>query len=352
MSDPLTVIAAECPALDRREAAAVVREHYGLDVEVTLLVSERDQNFRLRTGDGRRFVLKIANAAEDPAVTECQVRALLHIEDRIRQRQLPIRTPQVLRTRDGRTEIVIERAGSRHVARVVSWVDGVPLGERTASTTLCRNLGRYLAHLGIALRGFHHRGADQSLLWDMKQAPRLRELLPHVPDGATRDRCVHCLDDFERDALPQFDSLRSQVIHSDLNPDNALVDAADTDRVAGVIDFGDMLSAPLIVDVGIAAAYLRAPDGDPLARPCEFAAGYHSVVPLEPGEIDILHHLILARLAASISILYWRLSARPADDPYLVNWASGGAVVEDFLERLMALPADHARERFRAICSS
>ena len=53
-------------------AKQLAAEHYGLPVTVRRLDSERDQNFRLRTPDGREYVLKIANPTEDRAVTNLQ----------------------------------------------------------------------------------------------------------------------------------------------------------------------------------------------------------------------------------------------------------------------------------------
>ena len=43
------------------------------------LVSERDRNFRLDAIDGRRYVLKFSNSAEQEQVVDFQNRALQHI---------------------------------------------------------------------------------------------------------------------------------------------------------------------------------------------------------------------------------------------------------------------------------
>ena len=72
-NDPFSVIEAVPPRLSAVDAVAIAQDHYGLDVEARPIVSERDQNFLLRNADGRRFVLKIANALEDPLVTEARL---------------------------------------------------------------------------------------------------------------------------------------------------------------------------------------------------------------------------------------------------------------------------------------
>lgn len=347
--NPLDVIAAEPPQISLQRAEEIALERYGLRGRASVLVSERDQNFRLVLDDGRTFVLKIANAAEDRIVTEFQIEALLHIEAK---GDTSIRTPRIFRALDGSSHFVLDADGKSHVARVVTYLQGEPLGDRVPDANLCRDMGAYLARLGRSLADFEHPGAEQSLLWDMKEALKLREILPSLEDPAVRDLVAGTLDDFEQHALPVFDSLRWQVIHSDLHSDNLLVEGDGSLRVAGVIDFGDMLRSPLIVDVAVGSSYLRAFEGNPLGKIVEFLAAYHREVPLMRAEIDILHDLIRARLAATVTILGWRLAIRGADDPYLQESATAESRAAIFLGRLSEIPRENAAQIYRQVCAS
>lgn len=351
-ADPFAVFEPEMPQLNDGEVLQLVRQHYGLEVQLKPLLGERDQNLQMRDEDGRRFVLKIANAAEDPVATDFQIQALLYLETYLENHDCPINVPRILRTVDGRTQLLVTSAGEQHVVRVVTYLSGVPLGEMPASPKLCRHLGSYLAHLGRALHGFDHPGSAHGLLWDMQQALELRKILEHVPRRDLRQDIARTLDDFETQALPHFTEFRSQVIHCDLNPDNVLLDADDRSSVAGVIDFGDMVKAPLIVDVAVGASYLHTTEGNPLARIAEFLAGYHSVTPLEVPEIDTLFDLIRTRLAASICILSWRATLRGADDAYLAGTVASEGRSAEFLKVLLELPRENARQTFRQICAS
>lgn len=351
-ADPFAVIETETPKLTDNEVLQIVEEHYGLVVRLEPLLGERDQNFHLWSDDGREFVLKIANSAEDPLVTDFQVQALLHLETYQASHDCPVKVPRVVRTVDGLPSISIRSAGEEHVVRVLTYLDGKPLGVTPASPPLCRRLGACLAHLGRALHDFVHSGSDHGLLWDMQQALELRKILGHVPDAQLRQGIADTLDDFDTHALPRFSKLRSQVIHSDLNPENVLVDEVDPERVAGIIDFGDMLKAPLVVDVAVGGSYLRALEGNPLARIAEFLSAYHSVTPLELAEIDILFDLIKTRLAATITILSWRASLRAADDPYLASAVPSEGSAADFLKILLELPRENVQQSFRQICAS
>lgn len=347
-NDPFDGIVAEPPQFSAAEAVAIMRAHFGLEVAAEALVSERDQNFELTTSDGRKFVLKIANAVEDPVVTDFQIRALLHIASRCDE---SIAAPTILETKDGRSDFVIDKDGASHVARVVSYLPGVPMYELTLSAPLCRDLGRYLARLDLALGDFSHPGADQCLLWDMKRATEILALLPHVKDEDVRKLLRQTLGEFEACALPELDSLRWQVIHNDANPGNILATSGG-DRIAGIIDFGDMLRSPLIIEVAVAAAYLRVLEGDPLALICEMLASYHSVISLTRAEIDILHELIKTRLATTVAILAWRESLRGKDDPYLQDAAASEQAALTFLGRLSEIPRTNAQQIYSQVCAS
>jgi hydroxylysine kinase len=346
--NPLDVIACEPPRFSAAEACEIARKHYGIDAGARTLVSERDQNFRLKSTDGSRWVLKIANAGEDPAVSDFQIRALQHIAGQ----EAVVTVPLVRLTLAGEDRLLLDRDGARHVVRLVSYLDGEPLEGKPLTAALARDCGRTLALLGQALCRFRHPGADQPLLWDMKQALALRDLLATVDDAGMRELLKTCLDDFARDALPRFPALRSQVIHNDLNPANVLVSATAPERVAGVIDFGDMQHSPLIVDLAVAASYWRNTAGDPLTLIAELVAGYHAVEPLQTGEIDLLYDLINTRLATTVLILAWRSAERRSDDAYLGAMASSESTAAEFLRRCRELPRADVSRRLREVCAS
>ncbi|NOX68541.1 MAG: phosphotransferase [Gammaproteobacteria bacterium] len=347
--NPMDVVASGPPSFTRRQAVEIARNYYGLSVTAAVLVSERDQNFRLTLPDGERFVLKIANSLENPLVTDFQIQALLHIQAKA---DALLKTPAVVRATSGEYSITVVLKGRSHVARVVSYLEGTPLGGAVPDTVLAGDMGRYLARLGRALSDFSHPGADQSLLWDMKQAASLRELLQYIDDHETRDLASRTLDNFESSIRPVFSTLRKQVIHNDMNPDNVLLEESTSSKIVGVIDFGDMLRSPLIIDVAVAASYLRTLDGNPLTLIAEFLAGYHGETPLSRNEIDILHDLINVRLMTTVTILGWRESSRGTDDAYLRVAAAVESSAASFFRKMSEIPSEHAARIYRQVCAS
>jgi len=144
-------------------------------------------------------------------------------------------------------------------------------------------------------------------------------LLDHITERERRELAQGALDRFERDAKPRLAALPAQPIHNDFNIYNVLVDPADTDRIAGILDFGDMVRAPAIDDLAVAAAYQVGTGDDPLADIAPFVAAYHGVRPLQPPEVEMLFNLIVARLVMVVAISGWRAERHPENAAYLLR---------------------------------
>jgi hydroxylysine kinase len=328
--DALDAISSPQPKFSETAAKRTLAMEYGLDGDLMPLVSERDQNFRVSMADGRRFVFKIANCVESSITTDFQIKALLHIE----QMQCPIATPRILRTLAGSDSALIRDGDIAHVCRVVSYLQGTLLSEILTSPQLAQNLGECAARLDLALLDFEHPGDSPLLLWDLQRAAGLRELLTYIEKLELRAAITACLDDFDARVQPALSTLRRQVIHSDLHGDNVLTESRQQNMITGVIDFGDMVRAPLIMEVAVAASYLRSADADALSLIAPFVAAYNSVLPLRANELELLFDLVRTRLAATISILCWRVAQRGQDDEYTSLYKQGESDAETFLLRL------------------
>lgn len=338
------LLASSPPVLSDGDAAALARDLYGIDGKVRRLTSERDTNFHLLADDGHGYVLKIANAAEPPEITNFQTEALLHIE----RTDPSIPVPRVVPMRDGRTEISLPvNASASSVVRLLSFLDGEPL-HRTPTSALQRgNIGRCLAALGLVLRDFDHEAADHDLLWDIKNAARLRALLPSIADAQLKEFCETHLDLFEREIAPALPGLRAQVIHNDFNPHNVLVNGGRPDEITGILDFGDMVRTPLVLDVAIAASYLTSVGSDALENVSDFLAAYHGVSPLERQEIDMLFDLIVTRLVTTIAITNWRAARYPENSLYILR---NNQPARDGLARFATLSREDVRQHFCRAC--
>lgn len=316
------------PSVSDAEARELARDVFGLSASVHRLTSERDTNFRLHCADGSNCVFKVTNPAEDPAVTNLQTEALLHI-----QRVAPdLPVPRVLQSIEGGHEVRHRFGGSSEcTVRVLTYLEGEPLHRVAGTPGQRRDVARNLARLGLALRGFEHAAAEHDLLWDTKHASRLRPLTGDIADERLRAMVEGHLDVFDRQIVPVLGRLRSQVVHNDLNPHNVLVDPDNHERVTGILDFGDIVKTPLIVDVAVAASYQIGEGEDAMTPLAQFVSAYHEVSPLAAGEIAILFDLIATRLVSTVVITNWRSLRHPENRDYILrNHARAVAGLEAF----------------------
>lgn len=330
--DSLEALTAPQPALSMAAAARILADEFGLSGALHPLRGERDQNFRLITDNDGEFVFKVANPVESDSAVDFQIRALLHIE----QQDCPVAVPRIRRTRGGDETCIAYDADTRYRCRVVSYLHGNPLSGVGLSPDLLADFGRSAAALDRALSTYTHAADSPVLPWDLQRAGSLRGLLQYVDDRELRAAITTCLDDFERNVEPALPSLRSQVIHNDLNADNVLAQADNARAITGFIDFGDMLRAPLIAEIAIAAAYLRSDEANCLEYVVPFVRAYDDVLPLQHSELELLFDLVRARLAATISITHWRVADRGADDAYARHCLASERNAEQFLHRLDA----------------
>jgi Ser/Thr protein kinase RdoA (MazF antagonist) len=328
------------PALSAADAVEIVSRNFNIEGSLKLLVSERDQNFRVETASGQRYTLKISNHAEQLPAIDFQNRALLHAAGH--DPSLPL--PRVIPSRNGELYCCVEANDKKHFVRVYSWLEGLVLGDIKPSAGLTCKLGRLMARLGLALEGFEHPGSNPPSLWDMKRAASLQELLQYMGDPKLRQLIGRVLDRFVTAVKPELDLLRVQVIHNDINMGNVLVDKNKPTEITGIIDFGDLTRSPLIIDLAVAASYQLNEGDDPLAGTLPLIAGYHAIRPLQDEELSLLPDLIRTRLITSLLINNYRVKLFPENREYLMTSYDSA---RQFLIHLDGLDNDDAYNRIR-----
>jgi 4-aminobutyrate aminotransferase-like enzyme/Ser/Thr protein kinase RdoA (MazF antagonist) len=341
-------IVEHAPGFAAEDAAALAAALFGVEGHANPLPSERDQNVRIDAPDGRRFVLKIANAREEAAMLEAQNAAMEHAAARgvACQRPLAGRDGLAIHRVDGRD-------GRRHLVRLLTWLPGTPLAATRPRTDAQRaSLGRLMGELDAALAAFDHPAAHRAFHWDPARAAEIvPPLLAGLGDEGRRALVARLLARFERDTLPHLAGLRRGVIHGDANDYNVLVGGADdplehNQRIVGLLDFGDMVHGVVAAEPAVAAAYALLGAADPLAAACAVVAGYHAVHPLGEGEIAAAWDLACMRLCLSVCHAADQRRAQPGNDYLSISEAAAW----DALERMAAIHPRLAHYALRASC--
>jgi 4-aminobutyrate aminotransferase-like enzyme/Ser/Thr protein kinase RdoA (MazF antagonist) len=288
------------PAFGIAEGERIARDLYGLAVSIDVLPGERDCNFRLRTADGREFVLKILDLALDAESVDCLASVLDHLSEQ--DPSLPV--PRLFPTERGQAIGRFSRDGVDYAACLVSFLPGRLLLDAEPNTAVLNTMGAVLARVDRALRGFFHPSLTRRLAWDVRRLPELAEFSGYLQSAALR-QSVTAVCSASRAGQSTLRGLRSQAIHGDCHAANVLVDAAGQ-SISGILDFGDMIHAPLIFEPAVAMSELLTEDIAPLESAAAVLQGFARGQSLEAAEIEALYDIITARHAITILVHAWR----------------------------------------------
>lgn len=285
----------------------MVCKYYGLGNKAVSGTSERDQNFFVTAADGRRLVLKISNSCEEPAALASQNEVLLHLADSA----LQLGVPSLVPTRTGKMVAKAAGRSGMHLIRLLTCLAGSTISP-PVSAALRHEIGSAAARLDMALSDMRYENGRVSD-WDMRRAGKMRGQLGRINNAGHRSMITAAIDRFETEALPRFGLLRNQLIHHDLHASNLLVDAIHPDRLCGIIDFGDMAVAPLVLEPAIAAVHQAILSAQPLKAALDVIAAYHAILPLTRTEFTLLPAIMLGRLAMRMTIIARHNETSPGD---------------------------------------
>lgn len=291
------------PRLTLDEVQRIAKDFYGVAGEFSALDGERDLNHRLRCFDGKQFVLKISGSTEPADVVEMQVQALCHIAQK--DSQLPV--PRMVANLEGRMISQVQSTAGQHAVRLLSWLPGQPYQQGPfPSPAGLQGLGGFIARLGLALQGFEHPASRHFMPWNIANglvfSNQLRDLLPAELGNWLPARFKR----LESVVFPQLLAQRMQVIHQDGHGANLLRGSEHDETVTGVIDFGDMIFGPLICDLAACVSDFMEAAADPVSAAVEITRGYHSILPLQNDELDLLLDLVMVRQIMVLQLFEFR----------------------------------------------
>jgi 4-aminobutyrate aminotransferase-like enzyme/Ser/Thr protein kinase RdoA (MazF antagonist) len=334
-------LAADPPELPLELIRQHVDTQYGLQGQLKPLYSERDQNLLLRLADGRGFVVKVMNCTEDRSQIECQIAALAHIAAVDPTMNVPRVRPAA---QGGPISTILDTRGTAFLCYLLSYIEGEIAVSRPFSGHELHRIGVLLAQLARAMRGFIHPSLNaRPLLWDARLVDQLSPYVPLLPK-AVQSAASAAIEQFLGRTLPRLAGLRAQALHADLHRHNMILPAGEAPL--GVIDFGDMLHGPLVLDLANALcdfsiAETLLPTTEAILR------GYVTVTALEEDEIATLYDLIVIRAVVAALIIAYRKAITPQTPDYMADHEFGSF---ELIERLQSIGPEVLTDHFRRAC--
>jgi len=313
-------MANQVPGFDTKAIATLAAELYGIEGEISPLVSYEDQNARITARSGT-YVVKIANKRWPLAELQMQTEVLGHLGVAAPQ----ITVPKAMLNKKGEAITVVDG----FAVRVLTYLEGALFTDAPKSPALYFDMGRFMGRFTSAMQGYAHPAAHRPHdLWNLDNVLACKVYLNDVQDVADRERISRFLERYEKDTQPKLRHLRKSVIHSDANEQNLLVAMDGSATIAGVIDFGDLVYAATVNDLAITLAYTLLEEEDLQTAAKRAVEGYIQEFPLEDAELEVLGDLVAMRLVQSVLMSSNRAKDFPDNDYILVSQKPAKALLK------------------------
>jgi len=284
----------QVPNFTNESIARILLELYGLEGDISPLVSFEDQNALIKTS-GETYVFKIANQKWSHEFLQMQTNVLGYLKDRAPE----LVFPDIVKTFQGQSITYVDGFG----IRLLTYLEGDLYTHTPKSPELYQDIGRFMGQFSAAMVNYSaevEEGSDE--LWKLDNVMACKDYLSEVLDADAKDRIARLYDVYEEKILPKLSGLRKAVIHGDANEQNILVASDNPKKVSGLIDFGEMQWASQVNDLAITLAYSLLGEEDIAMASEKIIEGYDNEFKLLKEEREILYYLMAMRLVTNITM--------------------------------------------------
>ncbi|WZH37653.1 MAG: aminotransferase class III-fold pyridoxal phosphate-dependent enzyme [Microbacterium enclense] len=331
------------PTLPTDEACALMRDVYGVDVDLRSLGSQQDQNFLVtRAGDADPLgVLKISN----PVFSESEIEMQDAAAAAVARAEPSLRIPEIVDGPRGAMSGWWETSQGRVHARVISFVGGKTLtGSAYLSPRVVERLGELSAAVSVALAGETHPASGRVLQWDLRHAERvIAEIAETEPDAQVRAFAEETAERALAALAPVAAALPRQLGHFDVTDDNVLRPLGVQTVPDAVIDFGDVVDSWAVGEIAVTVSSVLHHAGASYRTTLPAIVAFDRRRPLSDDEITALWPLVVLR--GVVLVLSGRQQVRLDD----ANDYASGALDREFaiLRRAASVPIPVATARIR-----
>ncbi len=267
-----------------------IEDHYSLKVKFSELSGYQDLNYLAKTESGEKYILKISTDQEDRDFINTQNAILLNLA----KQPIGNLLPHPILNKAGEFITLITINGIVAIARLFPFIEGSFLAESMPDIAFYVDLGRAFSQIDQQMAGFENATLKcRTHEWDLSRIMEVEEDIHLISDPADRRVAHYYLMKYREEVLPVYHKLPRALIHGDGNDWNILVNSIG--KVAGIIDFGDMLWSARINEVAIVLAYAMMGRSDYMDVYDAVIRGYQEILPLTELELSLLYYLVGAR---------------------------------------------------------
>ncbi len=300
------------PKFNKVDIQNFIEQHYGINVaQISELGSYVDQNFKITSEEGLRYLVKVHDANESLGVINLQEEVIAQLSTEMPE----IKLPENHKNSKGQSITrVSDNDGIVYSLRVLNFIDGIFLANRAEPDSInYAAIGEVIGKTDKALSGYRHSAASRlDIPWDMKNTHLVIPLSKYIQAPEKRRLVDYYFSQYESRIYAKLTQQRMSVIHGDLHGMSLLTQEVKGEvNVTGLIDFGDTTYTYTICNIATAAADAYINSGHNLSSVIEMVKGYHYQYPLTDGEIEILYYLIATRLCTYLSMSAYTQQTTP-----------------------------------------
>lgn len=323
-----------------KEIKKIVKNQYNIKAQVKALSGYDDYNYLVTAEDSTKYILKISIKTRK-SFLEAQIEILDHLaHTRLSscfQKHFPNTKGEWITT-------VNDINNNPCYIRMLTWIEGTFWANiKLKSKYLFNQLGGFLGYLDKSCKDIYIDAVNRKYVWDITHTADAKKKLHFIKNHEIRRLTDYFILQFETHVLPALPELRYACIHNDANDQNLLTDGT---HITGLIDFGDMVWAPLINNLAIACTYTIMDSEFPLEDACHLIHGYHKIYPLKEEEIDLLYYLIAARLCISITQSAEKINTESLNKHHFNSESSARALLKYWI----TINPLYAQDQFRIAC--
>ena len=316
----------------------LIYNHYDLDVNNLKKLNGYDtENFLVHCKDESNYILKkYPFSNENLSLVKAENNCLEYLRKRNKSSY-----PSPIYTTNKDSFVIVKIKSKKYIVRLLSYLDGVFLGELDLKRQDLKKVGRFIGNLSKELKNYSNDSiASRKWPWDIQNLSLNKKYLKYIPDSSNRKIVLFFFQQFEEFVFPQLDKLRTSIIHNDTNEWNILL---KKNKELAIIDFGDLAKTQLVNEVAIAMVYASYSNENPLENASIILKSYNKVIKLTNTEISLLYYLMASKLCISVCNSAFSRAKNPKNKYALISEKKAW----NMLYFLVRTSPDHVENIFR-----